>query len=167
MFVTSNGQNQKGFRKRGGDAPLFFVVQAPSLLSALIRNPKSAMGFGLEGFLGVEGRFFYTVVFKPVASTASLAFFYREEMSSLRFSGFRTDHALRPSRAVPLSVGFKWKTPTPDISPGPPQKSRTPMPTPSEAPARRAAPPFPPPGITPNESSEPDAAATSPTTPAA
>jgi len=34
------------------------------------------MGFGVEGFLGVEGRFFYTVVFETVASTASLAFFY-------------------------------------------------------------------------------------------
>ena len=79
-------------------------------------NPKSAMGFGVEGFLGVEGRFFCTVGFETVASTASLAFFYREEISSLRFSGFHTDHALRPSRAVPLSVGFKWKTPVPGIS---------------------------------------------------
>jgi len=33
------------------------------------------MGFGVEGFLGVEGRFFYTRVFEAVASTASLAFF--------------------------------------------------------------------------------------------
>ena len=35
------------------------------------------MGFWLEGFLGVEGRFFYTVMFETVASTASIAFFYR------------------------------------------------------------------------------------------
>ena len=63
------------------------VTQAFHSCLASSCSPKSAMGFQVGGFLVVESRFFDTVVFAPVVSTASLAFFYREPMFFRHYSG--------------------------------------------------------------------------------